>query len=76
MVLPRVPIIKEMNPKYLLEYWAEYSAEALTPILWSPDAKSWLIGKAFDAGKDRGQEKKTVTQDEMVGWHIDSTDLS
>ena len=44
-------------------------AEAETPILWPPDAKSWLIGKDPDAGKDRGQEEKGTTEDEMVGWH-------
>ena len=43
--------------------------EAETPILWPPDAKSWLIGKDPDAGKDRGQEEKGRTEDEMVGWH-------
>ena len=50
--------------------------EAETPILWPPDAKSWLIGKDPDGGKDwRGEEKgmteneKGKTEDEMVGWH-------
>ena len=44
-------------------------AEAETPILWPPDARSWLIGKDADAGKNWGQEKeKGVTEDEMVGW--------
>ena len=43
--------------------------EAETPILWPPDAKSWLIGKDPDAGKDWGQEEKGITEDEMVGWH-------
>ena len=43
--------------------------EAVTPILWPPDAKSWLIGKDPDAGKDWGQEEKGMTEDEMVGWH-------
>ena len=42
--------------------------EAETPILWPPDAASWLIWKDPDAGKDWGQEKGT-TEDEMVGWH-------
>ena len=42
--------------------------EAETPILW-PDAKSWLIWKDPDAGKDWGQEEKGMTEDEMVGWH-------
>ena len=44
-------------------------AEAETPILWPPDAKSWLIWKDPDAGKDWGQEEKGVREDEMVGWH-------
>ena len=39
------------------------------PILWPPDAKSWLICKHPDAGKDWGQEEKGMTEDEMVGWH-------
>ena len=43
--------------------------EAEIPILWPPDAKSWLIGKDPDAGKDCGQEEKGTTADEMVGWH-------
>ena len=42
--------------------------EAETPILWPPDAKSWLLWKDPDAGKDWGQEKG-MTEDEMVGWH-------
>ena len=43
--------------------------EAETPMLWPPDAKSWLIGKDPDAGEDWGQEEKGMTEDEMVGWH-------
>ena len=42
--------------------------EAETPILWPPDAKSWLIWKDPD-GKDWGQEKKGMTEDEIDGWH-------
>ena len=44
-------------------------AEAAAPVLWPPDAKSWLIGRDPDAGKDWGQEEKGTTEDEMVGWH-------
>ena len=44
-------------------------AEAETPILWPPHAKSWLIWKDPDAGKDRGQDEKGTTEDEMAGWH-------
>ena len=32
-------------------------------------AKSWLIGKDCDAGRDWGQEEKGTTEDEMAGWH-------
>ena len=43
--------------------------DAETSILWPPDAKSQLIVKDTDAEKDRRQEKKGMTADEMVGWH-------
>ena len=43
--------------------------EAETPILWPPDAKSWLIGKDPDAGKNWGKEQKGTTENEMAGWH-------
>ena len=33
------------------------------------EAKSWLIGKDPDAGRDWGQEEKGSTEDEMAGWH-------
>ena len=44
-------------------------AKAETSILWPPDVKNWLIGKDPDAGKDWRQEKKGMTEDEIVGWH-------
>ena len=37
--------------------------------LWPPHAKSWLIGKDFDAGRDWGQEEMGMTEEEMAGWH-------
>ena len=43
--------------------------EAETPVVWSPDANSWLIWKDLDAGKDWRQEEKGMTEDEMAGWH-------
>ena len=49
--------------------------EAETPILWPPDAKSWLIWKDPDAGKDWGQEEKGTTEDEMVRWITDLMDM-
>ena len=36
---------------------------------WQPHAKSWLIGKDFEAGRDWGQEEKGTTEDEKAGWH-------
>ena len=42
--------------------------EAETPILWPPNAKSWLIGKDTDAGKNWRREEKGMTEDEMIGW--------
>ena len=44
-------------------------AEAEVLILWPPDAKSWLIWKDLDAGKDWRLEEKGKTEDEMAGWH-------
>ena len=44
-------------------------AHSKTLILWPPHAKSWLIAKDFDAGRDWGQEEKGTTEDEMAGWH-------
>ena len=43
--------------------------KAETPVLWSPDAKSSLIGKDSDAGRDWRQEEKGMREDEMAGWH-------
>ena len=63
--------IKPVNPKRN-QPWIfilRTDAEAEAPILWTPDAQSWLFGKDPDAGKDWGQEEKGMTEDEMVGWH-------
>ena len=51
-------------------------AEAETQKLWPPDGKSWLTGKDPDAGRDWGQGEKGTTEDEMVGWHHSSMDIS
>ena len=63
--------IKSVNPKRNKPWiiFGRTDAEAESPILWPPDAKSWLIGKDPDAGKDWEQEVKGITEDEMVGWH-------
>ena len=51
------------------DFFGRNDAKAETPVLWPPHAKSWLIGKDFDAGMDWGQEEKGTTEDEMAGWH-------
>ena len=51
------------------DFFGGNDAEAETPVFWPPHAKSWLIGKDSDAGRDWGQEEKGMTEDEMAGWH-------
>ena len=58
------------------QFWIWTDTEAGIPILLLPDEENWLNGKDPDAGKDWRQEKKEMTEDEMVGWHPDSTDMS
>ena len=50
-------------------FFGRNDAKAETPVLWLPHAKSWLIGKYSDAGRDWGQGEKGMTEDEMAGWH-------
>ena len=50
-------------------FFGRNDAKADTPVLWPPHAKSWLIGKDFDAGRYWGQEEKGTTEDEMARWH-------
>ena len=56
--------IKPVNPEGNHPWIFIGRTEAEAPTLWPPDAKSWLIGKDPDAGKDW---EKEVTEDEMVG---------
>ena len=62
--------IKLVNPKGNQQwiFIGRTDAKAEAPILWPLDAKSQLIKKEPDAGKDWGQEKG-ATEDKMVGWH-------
>ena len=61
------PANPEGNQSWIFIGTIDAEAEAL--ILWSPDAKSWLIGKDPDAGQYWRQEEKGTTEDKMVGWH-------
>ena len=65
---------KEIQPVHsegdqLWVFFGGNNAKAETPVLWPPHAKSWLIGKDSDAGRDWGQEEKGTTEGEMAGWH-------
>ena len=63
--------IKAVHPKgnQLWIFIRRTDAEADIPILWSHDAKSWLIVKDPDSGKDWRQKKKRVAEDKMVRYH-------
>ena len=63
--------IKPVNPKGN-QSWIfirRPDVEVEMTILWPPDAKTQLIRKDLDAWEDWRQEKKKMTEDEMVGWH-------
>ena len=50
------------------DFFGRNNAKAETPVLWTPHAKSWLIGKDSDAGRDWGQDVKGTTEDKMARW--------
>ena len=63
---------KEIQPVHPKEdqswvFTGRTDVEAETPIIWPPDAKSWLIWEDHDSGKYWGQEEKGTTEDEMFG---------
>ena len=51
------------------DFFERNDAKAESPVVWPPHAKSGLIIKDSDAGRDWGQEEKGTTEDEMAGWH-------
>ena len=61
------PVHPKINQSWI--FIGSTDVEAETPMLWPPDAKSWLIGKNPDAGKDWRREEKGTTENKMVGWH-------
>ena len=63
--------IKPVHPKGNQSWMfiGRTDAEAEIPVLWPPDAESWLIGKDPEAGQDGRREEKGTTEDEMPGWH-------
>ena len=44
-------------------------AEAETPVLWPPHAKSLFIENDPDTGRGWRRKEKGLTEDEMAGWH-------
>ena len=64
---------REVQPVHLKDqswvFIGRTDAEAETPVLWPPHAKSCLIVKDSDVGRDWGQEEKGTTKDEIAGWH-------
>ena len=64
---------KEIQPVHSEDqswvFFGRNDAKAETPVLWPLRAKSRLIGKDSDAGRDWGQEEKGTTENEMAGWH-------
>ena len=62
------PVHSERDQPWV--FFGRNDAKAETPVLWPPHAKSWLIGKDSDAGRDWGQEEKGTTEDEMAGWSL------
>ena len=51
------------------DFYGRNDAKAEAPVLWPPHAKSRLIRKDSDAGRDWGQKEKGTKEDEMAGWH-------
>ena len=62
-------VSKSVSPKGNQPWVFIGRTDAAAVILWPPDAKSQLIGKDSDSGKDWRQEEKGTIEDEMVGWY-------
>ena len=72
---------KEIQPVHsegdqLWDFFERNDAKAETPVLWPPHAKSWLIGKDSDAGRDWGQEEKGTTDMRWLDGITDSMEVS
>ena len=61
--------ISSVNPKGNQPWIFIGRTDAEGPVFGAPKAKSWLIGKHFNAGKDWGPEEKGTAEDEGIGWH-------
>ena len=68
------PVIPKGNQPWI--FIGRTHAEVETPILWSPDADSWLIGEELYAEKDWGQEEKGHQRMRWLDGITDSMDMS
>ena len=57
-------------------FFGRTDTKAETPVLWPPHAKSWLIGKDSDAGRDWGQEERGWQRMRWLDGITDSMDVS
>ena len=58
------------------DFFGGNDAKAETPVLWPPHAKSWLIGKYSNSGRDWGQEEKGRQRMRWLDGITDSMDVS
>ena len=58
------------------DFFGRNDAKVETPVLWPPHAKSWLIGKDSDAGRDSGQEERGWQRMRWLDGITDSMDAS
>ena len=68
------PVHPKGNQSWIFIGRTDVEAEA--PVLWPPDAKTWLFGKDPDVGQDWKREEKGMTEDEMVDGITNSMDMS
>ena len=72
---------KEIQPVHskrdqLWDFFGRNDAKAETPVLWPPHAKSWLIGRDSDAGRDWGQRRRGQPRIRWLDGITDSMDVS
>ena len=58
------------------DFFGRNDAEAETPVLWPPHAKSWLIGKDSDAGRGWGRRRRGQQRMRRLDGITDSMDVS
>ena len=63
------PISPSLRRSVLSVHWRDWCWSWNSNTFWPPHAKSWLIGKDPDAGKDWGQKEERVSEGEITGWY-------